>query len=152
MPVSQDKWLCLYSSIKPVGEGTNVSLVVRRGRGVPVSSMSAAVSNHQLPSYMSGFLYPLGNKKGVYSFVRLVVRNPQICSEMLLEDSFWTVNVIYSIYSILWFKFNSLTAFNCRKLYYPSTHSETKEWLQKIALSAGYYLDYFLKNANIKMD
>ena len=35
-----------------------------------VSSMSAAVNNHQLPSYMSGFLYPLGNKKGVYSFVR----------------------------------------------------------------------------------
>ena len=35
--------------------------------------MSAAVSNHQLPSYMSGFLYPLGNKRGVYSFVRLVV-------------------------------------------------------------------------------
>ena len=63
-----------------MGEGTNVSLVVRRGRGVPVSSMSAAVSNHQLPSYMSGFLYPLGNKKGVYSFVRC-----KIYDELLVE-------------------------------------------------------------------
>ena len=31
---------------------------------------SAAVNNHQLPSYMTGFLYPLGNTRGVYSFVR----------------------------------------------------------------------------------
>ena len=41
---------------------------------------SAAVNNHQLPSYMTGFLYPLGNKKGVYSFVRC-----KIYDELLVE-------------------------------------------------------------------
>ena len=59
-----------YSSIKPVCEGAQDP------------SMSAAVNNHQLPSYMSGFLYPLGNKKGVYSFVRCVLRTEDWGLEM----------------------------------------------------------------------
>merc|ERR1712037_110177 len=51
-----------------------------------MGSMSAAVSNHQLPSYMSGFLYPLGNKKGVYSFVSKPRRVETVQSETLREN------------------------------------------------------------------
>ena len=33
-------------------------------------TMSSAVTNNQVPSYMSGYLYPLDIKNGVFSYVR----------------------------------------------------------------------------------
>ena len=81
-----------YSSIKPVCEEAQDP------------SMSAAVNNHQLPSYMSGFLYPLGNKKGVYSFVRWVALNGK---DRIIEKfvSFVRFLLIYSIVFIIQVKF-----------------------------------------------
>ena len=79
------KFLSQYKKCQP--HGINDSAIFQVGntnRMCSVSSSSQAVNNHQLPSYMTGFLYPLGNKKGVYSFVRCN-RYDELTVERLLK-------------------------------------------------------------------
>ena len=154
MPVSQDKWL-----FKAVVWGLRGRLCyfvlthssslqyVRSSEQPPTSLLHVRVPLPPRQQEGSLQLRQVGGWAEILNYYKL-----KSCSEIVCLFIRFLLNVIYSIYSILRFKFNSLTAFNCRKLYYRPTHSKTKEWLQKIALSAGYYLDYFLKNANIKMD